>query len=212
MIRVAIASGHVLLRQGLNALLEDSSDVQVVAQVTDPHELVSRVREQHPDVILLDPRLPGDDVVEAIRSIAHNNGHTRILVVDRRSDGALAIRALRAGAHGLLDGNADIAELSKALHEVHDGKRHLPTATQATLADMFLDPAERSTPADVLSEREFQVMCLLASGASSREAAARLNISVKTVDSHRGNLLKKLGLRNNADLARFALAHGYVDE
>lgn len=212
MIRIAIASGHTLLRQGLGALLETAPDLQVVAQASHPEELTDKVRAEHPDVILLDPRLPGGDVVDTIRGISEANGTARIVVVDRRPDGALAIRALRAGAHGLLDGRAGVEELSSAVHAVHAGARHLPAATQATLAEMFLDPSEHSTPADVLSEREFQVMCLLAAGASSREAAERLDISVKTVDSHRGNLLKKLGLRNNADLARFALAHGYVEE
>ncbi|MFW6051809.1 MAG: LuxR C-terminal-related transcriptional regulator [Myxococcota bacterium] len=212
MIRVAIASGHTLLRQGLAALLSHASDVEVVGQAGDPQTLRKEAEEQRPDVVLLDPRLPGDDVVETIRGVSELDGRVRILVVDRRSGSALGIRALRAGAHGLLDGQADLEELVTAIREVHEGRRHLPAATQATLAEMYLEPSEHASPADLLSEREFQVMCLLASGASSREAAERLSISVKTVDSHRGNLLKKLGLRNNADLARFALAHGYVEE
>lgn len=212
MIRVAIASGHTLLRQGLAALLTGLPDIELVAHAGNPQDLRAEVEQSRPDVVLLDPRLPGGDVVEVIRHIAGDDRGAKVLVVDRRAGSALSIRALRAGAHGLLDGKADLEELSNAVREVHNGKRHLPSATQATLAEMYLDPSESASPADLLSEREFQVMCLLASGASSREAAERLSISVKTVDSHRGNLLKKLGLRNNADLARFALAHGYVEE
>jgi two-component system, NarL family, invasion response regulator UvrY len=211
-IRVAIASGHTLLREGLRSLLSTASDVEVLAEAEDQPALGAVLDRDRPDVVLLDPRLPGDDIVATVRHLAQNGAGPRILLVDRRPDGALGIRALRAGAHGLLDGTASAENLAQGIRDVHAGRRHLPAATQATLAEMFLDPTEHTSPADLLSEREFQVMCLLAAGSSSREAAERLHISVKTVDSHRGNLLRKLGLRNNADLARFALAHGYVEE
>jgi len=203
MIRIAIAEDHTLVRDALRTLLESSGRCEVVGEDSTGDEAVEIVAQRQPDVLLLDIAMPGKDVLEAISDIAGMQGPTRVLVVSMHADDSHAVRAVRAGAAGYVNKTARVNELMAAIDAIVAGQRVVPDG-----ADASLPPA--TSPAQVLSPREFQVLGHLASGLTNREIAKMLEISVKTVDTHRGHVLKKLKLRNNSDLTRFAMQHGLV--
>jgi two-component system invasion response regulator UvrY len=203
MIRVAIAEDHTLVREALKSLLENSGRVEVVGEATTGDEAVEIVAQRQPDVLLLDIAMPGKDGLAAIMDIAGLQVQTRVLVVSMAADDTYAVRAVRAGAAGYLNKTAKSGELISAIDAVLAGQRVVPDGSEA-------QGAPAAHPAQVLSPREFQVLGHLASGLTNREIAKMLEISVKTVDTHRGHVLKKLKLRNNSDLTRFAMQHGLL--
>jgi two-component system response regulator NreC len=203
MIRVAIAEDHNLVREALRSLLENSGRVEVVGEATTGDEAVEIVASRQPDVLLLDMAMPGKDGLAAIMDIAGLQVQTRVLVVSMTSDDTYAARAVRAGAAGYINKNAATGELISALDAIVAGQRVMPSGSDA-------QAQPGANPAQVLSPREFQVLGHLASGLTNREIAKMLEISVKTVDTHRGHVLKKLKLRNNSDLTRFAMQQGML--
>ncbi len=212
MIRVVIADDHALVREGLRRILEEPVDLTVVGEAADGRAAVEQVRRLHPDVLVLDLSMPGKDGLDVVKELAARRSPTRILILTIHNEEHYALRALRAGAHGFLYKGAGTEELLKAVRAVARGLRYLPPEFERAFAERYVQPKARGSPAEALSDRELQVLRLLASGYTNREIAAKLHISVKTVDTHRRNILKKLNLRNNADLARFALKHGLILE
>ncbi|HET6612645.1 MAG TPA: response regulator transcription factor, partial [Kofleriaceae bacterium] len=145
--------------------------------------------------------------IETTTEITKLGLDTRILVLTMHSDEQYALRSIQAGAAGFIDKGLRVDELCHAIREVHAGRRYLPSHLRELIRR---DPDATLAPVDSLSRREFQVMCFLASGLTNREIADQLTISSKTVDTHRGNVLKKLRLRNNSDITRFAVRNGYI--
>lgn len=209
-IRVAIADDHALVREGLQRMLAESTDIEIVGEAGDGQAALKLVEEKKPDVLLLDISMPKMDGIEAAGKIKDLDTNTNILIVSMHSNEQYALRTLRAGATGFIWKGARLEELTKAIHEVADGKRYLPPEIEQAFAENYLSPDTDRSPAAILSKREFQVMGYLASGMTNREIAALLNISVKTIDTHRGHVLKKLKLRNNSDITRFAIQHGLI--
>ena len=210
MIRVAIAEDHAMVRQGLARLLGNSGVVEVVGEASDGVEAVAMVERVKPDVLLLDITMPNKDGIEAAGDISKLDVDTKILILSMHSDQQYVLRTFRAGAHGFIGKQAVLEDLIHAIETVHNGERYLPKELEQAFNDESLaDNADRS-PAEILSRREFQVLNFLAAGMTNREIAERLEISVKTVDTHRGHVLKKLNLRNNSDITRFAIQHGYI--
>jgi DNA-binding NarL/FixJ family response regulator len=206
MIRVAIAEDHTLVREALRHLLTQSGRVQVVGEATNGREAVELVSKVRPDVLLLDISMPEKDGLQASMEIAALGVPTRILMLSMHTDDSYAVRAIRAGAAGYIQKTAKIDDLIGAIEQVHAGKRVAPPGVDEMLEKGNVDTG----PAQVLSQREFQVMGYLAAGMTNREIARLLSISVKTVDTHRGHVLKKLKLRNNSDITRFAIQHGLL--
>jgi two-component system response regulator NreC len=180
--------------------------VQVIGEATNGREAVELVQKSRPDVLLLDISMPEKDGLQASMEIAAQGGSTRVLMLSMHTDDSYAVRAIRAGASGYIQKSAKIDDLIEAIEAVHAGKRVVPPGVEEMLEKGNADMG----PAQVLSQREFQVMGYLAAGMTNREIARLLSISVKTVDTHRGHVLKKLKLRNNSDITRFAIQHGLV--
>lgn len=212
MIRVVIADDHALVRQGLRRILEAEVDIQVVGEARDGKEALQLVRRTRPDVLILDISMPGKDGLETTYEIRARARElpTRILILTMHNEEHYALRTLRAGAHGFLYKGADSDELLRAVRAVSRGITYLPPDIERTFAQKYVHP-EGDDPTQHLTQREFQVLCFLAQGKTNREIAEELGIQVKTVDSHRRRLLKKLGLRNNAELTRFAIRHGLIE-
>jgi DNA-binding NarL/FixJ family response regulator len=159
------------------------------------------IRRKTPDVLLLDLALPdhtGYDVLAEIRDI---EGGPLVLVLGAELDASLVGRALAAGAHGYLGKSSDPEHLLEAIRAIHRGEQVVPYGMEVAAA---------THPAEILTKREVQVLEMIGRGLTNREIAQHLDISIKTVDTHRGHVLKKLGLRNNSDLTRFAVKHGYA--
>ncbi|MCG8417190.1 MAG: response regulator transcription factor [Proteobacteria bacterium] len=191
-------------------MLSGSNVIEVVGEAANGAEAVTLVGELKPDVLLLDITMPIKDGIEATTDIAAMNVPTKILILSMHSDEQYALRTLRAGASGFISKGARLEELLKAITEVKDGNRYLPDHIAKSFAEKHIRPDSDKPLAELLSKREFQVMNYLASGMTNREIAKLLDISVKTVDTHRGHVLKKLKLRNNSDITRFAIQHGYI--
>jgi DNA-binding NarL/FixJ family response regulator len=214
MIRLLLVDDHTLLRKGLRHLLEDCDGITVVGETAEGAEAIRLVEELAPDVALVDLSMPRMDGIELTGELLKLGLPTRVLILTMFSDGQHAVRTLRAGAHGFISKTASVEELVAAIRQVNAGERYLPPDIESDLnGDAATDsPAGGArTPAELLSRREFQVMCSLAGGKTNREIAEELGISVKTVDTHRGHVLKKLQLRNNSDITRFAIRNGYLD-
>lgn len=210
MIRVAIADDHALVREGLRRMLSGSDVINVIGEASNGAEAIDMVQELEPDVLLLDITMPVKDGIEATTEITSLPVKTRILILSMHSDEQYALRTLRAGASGFISKGARLEELLKAITDVRDGNRYLPEHIAKSFAEKHIQPDSDKPLAELLSKREFQVMNYLASGMTNREIAKLLDISVKTVDTHRGHVLKKLKLRNNSDITRFAIQHGYI--
>lgn len=210
---IAIAHGQALYREGLRCLLERCQEVEVVGEADDGYSAVELVRRTSPSVLLIGIPLPRRDGLDTIQEILALEAGTQILAIGPEALQGYAIRALRAGAHGFLTTNAGTVELMEAIGRVQHGRIYIPGDLQELFAQRYFRPGASggADKADQLSNREFQVMCLLASGHSNKEVAEKLCISLKTVDTHRSHILKKLGLRNNSDLARFAMVRQFIE-
>jgi len=212
MIRIAIGDDHSLVREGLRRILHERGYIEIVGEAANGIEAVELVRKKKPDVILLDISMPEKDGIDATRDIVAMEGSTtKVLILTMHTDEHYALRALRAGAHGFILKDAKAEELVNAIRRVKDGKRYLPSDLERSFAERYLEPEPSGQPARNLSNREFEVMCMLAMGLTNREIADKLAISVKTVDTHRSHVLKKLNLRNNSDITRFAIQHGFIE-
>lgn len=210
MIRILIADDHQLVREGIRRILDEHDDFEIVGEASDGKQALQLVEEVQPDVILLDVAMPGLDGVETTRRLAKMKPATRVLIVTMYADEHHAARLLRMGALGYVVKDAAPSELAEAIRTVYSDKRFVSQSLRETLALRFVDSPERE-PLDSLTNREFQVLRCLITGATHREIAEELSISVKTVDAHRLNLLAKLGLRNNAELTKFAIQHGLAE-
>lgn len=209
MIRVAISDDHALVREGLRRILRERG-FDIVGEAANGVEAIALVAKHEPDIILLDISMPEKDGIEATREIVALDVGTRVVILTMHTDEHYALRALRAGALGFILKDAKAEELATAIKNVYQGKRYLPPELERSFAEKYLQPEARDEPAKKLSNREFEVMCLLAMGLTNREIADKLTISVKTVDSHRSHVLKKLVLRNNSDITRYAIQHGFI--
>lgn len=207
MIRLFVTDDHALVREGLKRMLAATDDISIIGEASTGADAVNAISATEPDVLLLDLSMPGKDGIETTTEVSKLDVATRILILTMHSDEQYALRSIQAGASGFIDKGARVGELCHAIREVHAGRRYLPSHLRELITR---DPDGGRAPVDSLSRREFQVMCFLASGLTNREIADQLTISSKTVDTHRGNVLKKLRLRNNSDITRFAVRNGYI--
>jgi DNA-binding NarL/FixJ family response regulator len=207
-IRCVIADDHTLLRQGVRRLLEEDPDFAVVGEAADASEALKQVLEHRPDVILLDISMPGMSSFEAARLIEEHCAGTRIVYLTMHEDQEYVLQALRSGASGYLLKDTPAPLLLQALRDIHQGGRSLSPRVLGRLPDDVVDGshAARVRPnRTTLTPREREVMKLLAEGHSVRQAAGRLGVSVKTVEAHKFNLMRKLDIHNKAQLVTAAI-------
>lgn len=217
-INILIADDHTLFRHGLRRILGDYDDLRVVGEASDGGEAVTLVEQLQPDVVLMDvqmPRLSGPEATRRIRA-AHPNTQVIMLTVSDRDEDLFA--SVKAGARGYLLKNAETAELIEAIRRVHAGEAIIAPALAVRLLEEFGALAEQAAPkpitpsVDKLSQREIEVLRLVAQGLGNKEIADRLHLSEHTVKSHLRNILDKLHLRSRAHAAAYAVRAGLVDE
>lgn len=215
-IRVLIADDHAVLRAGLRMLIEAQSDMKVVGEAADGPETVSRARDLESDVILLDLSMPGPSGTVTIERLVRLDPSPRILVLTMHDDPAYLRSALQAGASGYIVKQAADVELLTAIRVVHRGGSFVNLTRPG---DKALSHEVRYVPRDSLaagqprplSQRESEVLRLLAQGHTNQEAADRLAVSIKTIETHRKRLSDKLGLKSRAELFRFAIESGLLE-
>jgi DNA-binding NarL/FixJ family response regulator len=211
-IRVLIADDHTLVRESLVGLLQADGDVQVVAQAANGLEAVERAQQAQPDVVVTDLSMSGIGGLEVIRRLRAALPATRILVLTMHQEDEYVLQAVRAGASGYLVKDAASSELLAAVRALHAGRGHFGPQAARALAERLQHP-ERPVddPYGSLTGREREVLHLMAEGLTTMEVARRLEIGVKTAENHRGRVLAKLGLRNTAEVVRYAIAKGLLD-
>jgi DNA-binding NarL/FixJ family response regulator len=210
MIRIVIADDHAIVREGLKRIISDASDMQVAGEAADGTEVMKRVRELEFDILVLDLSMPGRSGMELIRLARAEKPKVRILVLSMHQELQYAVRAIKSGASGYLTKESAPAQLEQAIRKIAGGGAFITpeVAEQLALGAM---PGSESHPHETLSDREFEVFRLLAAGVSVTEIAARLKLSVKTVSTHKANMMQKMGLQNASELIRYAIRHGLAD-
>jgi len=211
MIRVLLADDHSIVRDGLRRIVEESGNMEVVAEADDGHEAIQKTRDHTPDVVVVDISMPGLDGLEVISRLSTDFPDLPILVLTMHEEEQYVVRAIEAGAKGYLTKKSAPEQLVTAIRKVYEGARYLTEEAVEMLALRVARGADGRSPLDSLSTRELQVLRRLAMGHTNREIASAYHISIKTVDTYRFRLLKKLGLRNNAELSRFAIQNHLID-
>jgi len=210
MIRVVIADDHQILREGLKQLLLAASELDVVGEARDGHEVLERIRALDIDVLLLDLSMPGKSGMDLIRQVKNERPKLRILVLSMHEEHQYAVRAIRAGASGYLTKESASSQLVAAIRKVAAGGAYISAEVAEHLAHDAMPHAVDRPRHSALSDREFQVFTRLVSGESVTEIAAALHLSAKTISTHKARLMEKLGVDNNAELVRYALEHRLV--
>jgi len=209
-IRVLLCDDHALVRSGLRRLLESEPSFEVVGEAADAEAAVVFTGHKQPDVLLLDIVMPGRSGIEAIPDLIAASPETQILVLSMQDDPSYVRKAFSAGAHGYLLKEAADAELVQAIRDVAAGHRYVHPTLGARLAAAEANGHDRAI-ADPLSEREHQVLRLLALGHTNQEIAGQLFISVRTAETNRARIMQKLRLSSRAELVRYALATGVLE-
>ena len=209
-IRVLVCDDHALVRSGLRRLLESEAAFDVVGEAADAEQAIAEVAELQPDVLLLDVVMPGRSGIDALADLHEASPHTRVLVLSMQDDPSYVRQAFAAGAQGYLVKEAADADLVQAIQDVASGHRYVHPSLGARLAALEAD-AHKRAEADPLSEREHEVLRLLALGHTNQEIAKLLFISVRTAESHRARIMQKLRLASRAELVRYALASGALE-
>ncbi|HTV03342.1 MAG TPA: response regulator transcription factor [Luteitalea sp.] len=206
--RLLLADDHAIVRRGMRALLEAQPTFDVVAEAADGVEAVAMCEQHKPDVAVLDvamPRLSGIDVAERVRRM---EGAPRVVMLSMHADESYVLRALQAGAQAYLLKDATDEDLVPAIRAVNSGRRYFSSAVSGLLAEEFVTQLQRRGLTDsyaLLTDREKEVLLLLAHGRSNKEVASLLDVGVSTVETHRGNLMQKLDLHGTADIVLYAV-------
>jgi len=210
-IRLAIIAGYTLVREALEHLLAGCQELDIVASGSTPAETIGLVRTRPLDALLLVHTGSVMDELDIVQRVVALERGTRVLVLSTETSESGALRMLRAGAHGILAPETTTAKVVEALRTLHRGEIYLTKDLQRACAERYLGVSPAHSLEDTLTDREYQVMRLLANGHINREIAKQLGVGVKTIDTHRANLLRKLGLRHNVDLARFAIRQHIIN-
>ena len=211
MIKVLLADDHGMVRAGLRSLIEETGDMEVVAEAADGRQAISLALAHPLDVAVIDISMPGTDGLEVINQLQAQRPELPILMLTMHEEEQYVVRSISSGAKGYITKRSAPEQLVTAIRQVHQGGMYLSQEASELLALRVARGERGASPLDSLSNREVQVLRALALGQTNREIAESFHISVKTVDTYRFRLLKKLNLRNNADLSRFAIQHGLVE-
>jgi DNA-binding NarL/FixJ family response regulator len=211
MIRVVVADDHAIVREGLKRIVSSLAGMMVLGEAADGAEVMARVRELEFDVLLLDLSMPGRSGMELIRQVHAERPRLRILVLSMHQELQYAVRSIKAGASGYLTKESAPDQLEQAIRKIASGGAFVSAEVAQQLA-LGAMPGGQTLPHEGLSAREFEVFHLLVAGVSVTDAAARLNLSVKTISTHKSNLMHKMELQSTAELVRYAMTHGLVEQ
>ena len=210
-IKVLVADDHQLFREGMVNLLFSAPDIEVIAQAKDGKDAVEKAKHYKPDVVLMDIGMPEMNGIEATGVIKNEMPGVKVVAVSMHSDRQYVKGILEVGADGYLLKNCTYRQLTDAIQSVYDGKKYLSEDITELVISGYLDPSKiESDSYSELSEREKEIFISFAEGKSTREISEKLFISVKTVGTHKQNLLEKLGLKTTADIVKYAIKNGLI--
>jgi len=210
MIRILVADDHSVVRKGIIQIISESEGMEVVAEAADGHEALEKARSIKFDVLLLDISMPGKNGLEVLKEVKQDQPATSVLMLSMYPEEQYALRALKSGASGYLTKESAPDELISALRKVSQGGKYVTLSLAEKIA-LRLDDDANDRPHEQLSDREYQVLCGIASGHTISAVASELNLSVKTISTYRTRILEKMGMSNNAELTHYAIKNNLVD-
>ena len=210
MIRLLIADDHPVVRHGLRRIVDEQPGLTVVGEAVNGDELLSALPRLPADVVLLDVSMPGPGFLQVLERLRAEHPSVAVLVLSVHPEDQYAVRALRAGAAGYLTKDHSPEQLIEAIRKVYRGGRYVSATLAERLAADLTVPAAQQARHEMLSDREYEVLCLLGSGRTVKEISADLRLSPKTVSTYRARLLEKMQASSNADLVRYAAQHGLI--
>jgi two-component system invasion response regulator UvrY len=209
MTRILIADDHAIFRDGLKQILDDCDDIEVVDEASRGQEVLEKVAKKNFDLLLLDIAMPGLSGLDTLKLLKQQKPKLRVLILSMYPEEQYAVRAMKAGAAGYITKGSASEELLDAIRKVSQGGRYV----SASIADKLLSDFEQEPvlqPHEKLSDREYQILCMIARGKTVSEIALELFLSVKTVSTHRGHILQKMRMKNNAELTNYAIKNNLV--
>jgi len=206
---ILIGDDHAVVRRGLRQIFDETEEFKVVAEAGDGFEVLEQVRKHPVDLVVLDISMPGLNGLDALKQLRNEFPALPVLVLSIYGEDQYAVRVLKAGASGYLSKESAPEELLVAARRIVHGGKYVSPSLAEKLAMEIQTPATKM-PHELLSDREYQVMCLIASGKTVSEIATELHLSVKTVSTYRSRLLIKMGMKNNAEITHYAIKNGLV--
>jgi len=211
-LRILLADDHVTVRHGLKLLIDSQADMKVISEVSDGNAAMQNALALKPDVIVMDISMPGMNGLAATRALKQKQPNVAIVTLTRHGDDAYVQELLRAGVAGYVLKQSAPAELLQAIRAAAAGGQYIDSALTARVTAKLLGRADKASKSAVaLSEREAEVLRLIAAGYSNKEIAGRLSLSVKTVEAHKANAMRKLGLRGRIDIVKYAVLQGWLE-
>jgi len=210
MINVLIADDHALIREGLKKILSDEPDMTLAGEATNVAELLKQLERLVVNIVLLDITMPGESGLDAVKELRQKYPHVPVLILSFHPEHRFAVRALKAGAAGYITKQSATEELVQAIRKIVGGGKYVSSALAEELA-AELDVQTNKLPHETLSDREFQVMRLIAGGKKSSEIAEELAVTMSTVNTYRMRILEKMKMQSNVELARYALEHKLIE-
>jgi DNA-binding NarL/FixJ family response regulator len=209
MLKILIADDHTIVREGLKQILTEMSEAVRTEDACNGQEVLEKVEKNHFDLLLLDISMPGRSGLEVLQQLKKERPSLPVLVLSMYSEEHYAVRALKSGASGYLTKESTPLELIAAIHKVIQGKKYVSSSLAERLT-LYIDKNIEKPPHETLSNREIEVMCLIASGKTVSDIAEALSLSVKTISTYRTRILVKMGLDNNAQLTHYAIRKGLI--
>jgi DNA-binding NarL/FixJ family response regulator len=210
-VRIVLADDHAIVREGLKRIVGDVADFQVIGEAADGTAVMKAVRELDFDVLVLDLSMPGRSGMELIKLVKAEKPRVRILVLSMHQEMQYAVRAIKSGASGYLTKESAPGQLEQAIRKISTGGAYISSEVAEQLALGAMPGGAGGLPHESLSDREFEVFRMLVAGEGVSDIAHKLNLSVKTVSTHKSNLMQKLGLSNQTELVRYAIKNGLAD-
>ncbi|MGA2296051.1 MAG: response regulator transcription factor [FCB group bacterium] len=210
MIKIVIADDHAVVRKGLKQIFEETQDITVVDEASSGNELLEKVRSKKYDVVILDISMPGKDGLDTLKELRIIQPELPVLVFTVFPEEQYAVRVLKAGASGYMNKESEPEEMIDAIRKVARGRKYISPYLAELLASN-LDIAGETPLHETLSDREFQVMCMIASGKTVSDIAKELSLSANTISTYRIRILEKMNLKNNSEITHYALKNHLVD-
>jgi len=210
MIKILIVDDHAIVREGLNRIIQTEKDMHVAGMAKDGSEVIRLLLENEIDVIVLDISMPGKSGLDLIKDVKQLQPLVKILMLSMYPEERFALRSIKAGASGYLTKEMAPEEIVNAIRTIHSGRKYITSALADMIADELQNPTE-NIPHELLSDREFEVLCMLAVGKPVVEIAVALSLSESTVSTYRMRILQKMGLKTTSDLIHYGIDHGLVE-
>jgi DNA-binding NarL/FixJ family response regulator len=210
MIKILIADDHAIVREGLKQILSESPDLIVVAEASSGQEVLEKISKSDLDLVVLDIAMPGRGGLDILKEIKTQRPRLPVLMLSMYPEEQYAIRVLKSGASGYLTKESAPSELVMAIRQISQGKKYIsPSLAEKLAIDLEINPDKM--PHEILSDREYQVMCMIASGKTLKEIADGLSLSIKTISTYRSRILEKMNMKTNAELTHYAIKNNLVD-